>query len=216
MTKSKLDAVPTKLLPCPFCQSPVTAVPVKGLGGVTELVGCDNQKCPASDISCRPERWNVRVVNVVPTKLSEKQEAPEPIPERIWIQVYNYGEGLSASVISPKEVHDNGKPVYEYVPKADLDKAVAERDEVVNAVLKRVGKRWRSMPIEETNSFEFNGPDAAIVADSPGAALVVVNMALDKAVAGARRDVWEKAVKKVGCTTGTAVARPPSKRSSNA
>lgn len=56
-----------ELLPCPFCLSAVVAVPVKGLGGVTRLVGCDNLKCPASDISARPERWNTRADLLTPT-----------------------------------------------------------------------------------------------------------------------------------------------------
>lgn len=41
-------------------------------------------------------------------------------PERIWTQLYSPAEGYGLRTISaydrdPREVHDNGKPVYEYV-----------------------------------------------------------------------------------------------------
>lgn len=58
------------------------------------------------------------------------------------------------------------------------DAARLERDEIINAVLGKVGKRWRSMSIEDAGNVEINGPTAAIVADQPGAALVAVEMAL--------------------------------------
>lgn len=59
-------------------------------------------------------------------------------------------------------------------------RGIAERDAVVNAVLKAAGKRWRSMPIEEANDLQINGPTAAVLPDTEGVALIVVEKVLDK------------------------------------
>ena len=71
-------------------------------------------------------------------------------------------------------------PIPKLYTAQQLEHAVAERDEIVNEVLGRVGKRWRSMTIDQAGNVEINGPTVAIVADVPGAALVVVRMALDQ------------------------------------
>lgn len=93
--------------------------------------------------------------------------------ERIWIDPQDSSfwndEGNVAGLV-------------EFVPastvEAQLAEKDAERDAIINAVLSRVGKRWRSVAIEQTDNLEINGPTAAIVADQPGAALVAVNLAL--------------------------------------
>lgn len=43
-----------------------------------------------------------------------KQEEKNPVPpSRLWVQLYTHT--ISATELDPREVHDNGKPVYQYV-----------------------------------------------------------------------------------------------------
>lgn len=72
-----------------------------------------------------------------------------------------------------------------------------ERDEIISLVLARVGKRWRSVPVEKVSGLEINGEQVAICADIPGAAAAVVSYALDKMTEAAYHRGLETAAKLV-------------------
>lgn len=82
---------------------------------------------------------------------SNRETAAQP-PKRIWTQLYSPAKGYGLTTIAaydrdPREVHDNGKPVYEYVLDAkDASPDVRELAERIAFVIaeRRFEFNWSS------------------------------------------------------------------------
>lgn len=108
-------------------------------------------------------------------------EAPERNIERIYVQIYS--NGFSAFESDPREVHDNGKPVYEYVRATEIAKAEAKVwDRVVKIVaeicdgalrhydeVSSMAHHWCSTVVHALEFYREHGPtlDRPVSGDTP-------------------------------------------------
>jgi hypothetical protein len=49
------------------------------------------------------------------------------LPKKLWVQIYGEGiDKIAAYEIDPREVHDNGKPIYQYAHLTPIQEAINE------------------------------------------------------------------------------------------